>query len=266
MKKPTVTHIASFFILPLLFFYAVSSIAQLPAGHAHNDYYNTPPFYLAHQHHFGSIEADVFAVDGVLYVAHDREEIPSFGTLEETYILPIVETFRQHGGKSWPDRDAAFILLVDLKTSAEPAMGLLVSLLEKYPDVFDHRVNSHAAKVVVSGNFPEPDQFDHYPPFIWFDGRVDIIYTPQQLQRVALISMSARSGSSWDGLGEIPADEISRLTAIVDRVHTMGKKIRFWATPDTPEVWKALYEMGVDFINTDKIAELETFLNSIDDE
>ena len=250
-----------FLMIWTLFFYAEFSIAQIPAGHAHNDYYNDPPFYLAHQHHFASIEADVFAVDGLLYVAHDQEEIPAFGTLEETYILPIVRTFLKHGGKSWPDRDDTFILLVDLKTPAEPAMSLLVNLLEKYPEVFDHRINKHAVQVVVSGNFPEPEQFENYPVYIWFDGRVHISYTPSQLKRVALISMSARTGSSWDGTGNMPPSEISRLKEIVNGVHALGKKIRFWGTPDTPQVWEVLYRMGVNFINTDKVSELEAFLN-----
>ena len=37
-------------------------------AHSHNDYVRANPFYLAYNCHFASIEADVFLVDGELYV------------------------------------------------------------------------------------------------------------------------------------------------------------------------------------------------------
>lgn len=40
------------------------------------------------------------------------------------------------------------------------------------------------------------------------------------------------------------------------KLFQLNKPIRFWATPDTQLSWKALMEMGVDYINTDKITEL----------
>ena len=39
-------------------------------AHSHNDYENKTPFWLAYNSHFGSIEADIWAVKDDLYVAH----------------------------------------------------------------------------------------------------------------------------------------------------------------------------------------------------
>ena len=39
-------------------------------AHSHNDYKNNIPFLRAYEKGFGSIEADVFAVNGKLMVAH----------------------------------------------------------------------------------------------------------------------------------------------------------------------------------------------------
>jgi hypothetical protein len=36
--------------------------------------------------------------------------------------------------------------------------------------------------------------------------------------------------------------------------------VRFWATPDTPAMWKELQAAGCDLINTDKLDELRAFL------
>jgi len=52
------------------------------------------------------------------------------------------------------------------------------------------------------------------------------------------------------------------LKQIVEKAHAQGRKIRFWATPDKPEVWKALFDAGVDLINTDDLGGLQKFLLS----
>ena len=49
-----------------------SALAQSPLkkAHAHNDYEHERPFFEAFQLGFGSIEADVYAVNGELLVGH----------------------------------------------------------------------------------------------------------------------------------------------------------------------------------------------------
>lgn len=55
-------------------------------AHAHNDYEHPVPFYTAFNAGFGSIEADVFPVNGILVVAHSKKEIEPQRTLECLYI------------------------------------------------------------------------------------------------------------------------------------------------------------------------------------
>ncbi|MNC99749.1 hypothetical protein D3C83_181410 [compost metagenome] len=57
-------------------------------------------------------------------------------------------------------------------------------------------------------------------------------------------------------------EEKNKLENFVQRTHEQGRKLRFWATPDTPEVWRALQRANVDFINTDDLAGLQKFLNN----
>ena len=52
----------------------------------------------------------------------------------------------------------------------------------------------------------------------------------------------------------------AKLTEAVAKAHAHGRKIRFWATPETIETWRTLRTSGVDMINTDDLAGLEAFL------
>ena len=38
--------------------------------------------------------------------------------------------------------------------------------------------------------------------------------------------------------------------------------MRFWKTPDSPDAWKVLSDLGVDFINTDSPNALKEFFES----
>jgi alkaline phosphatase len=232
-------------------------------AHSHNDYEQKSPFFLAYNARFGSIEADIWAIDGELFVAHDRNKVSAERTIESLYILPIVKLFKENGGKPWKDSHATFQLLIDLKTGVEPTLPLLVNKLAKYPDVFDPAVNPHAVRITITGNRPGPDKFRDYPSFIFFDGGLKTRYEPEQLKRVGLYSENLAALTSWRGTQPVPVIEQKRLTQLIDSVHGLHKKIRFWNAPDTPDAWKTLMGLKVDYINTDHIPELEAYLKNL---
>ena len=53
-----------------------------------------------------------------------------------------------------------------------------------------------------------------------------------------------------------------RLAALVKRVHTQGRTIRFWNTPEMPKAWRVRSDAGVDRINTDRLTEPGDFLRA----
>jgi alkaline phosphatase len=231
-------------------------------AHSHNDYANEKPFWLAYNNHFGSIESDIWAVNGELFVAHNRSEIDPALTLDLLYIQPIVKSMRENNGKAWNDRPATFQLLVDLKTPAEPALSLLVKKLQQYPDVFNPLVNEYAIRIVITGNRPDPADFSKYPDFIYFDGILNQRYNDQQLKRIALFSENLNKFTSWNGEGNMIEKDKIRLQNVIDSVHALNKKVRFWNAPDNTNAWKTFIEMGIDYINTDHIIELAEYLNN----
>jgi len=249
--------IKHFFLFCFFFSFTGSLHAQQGrfTGHSHNDYYQERPFHLAHENYFASIEVDIWAIDGELFVAHDREEVTKEKTLKTLYIDPILKVYQENKGKAWKDYNNTFMLLVDLKTSYDPALDLLVEQLKNYPEVFNPSVNPFAVRIVVSGNAPDPKLYYRYPSFIFFDGRIEKSYTVGQLQRVPLFSNSFRDYSQWDGNGTMPQEDRRLLVKYVKQVQNIDKKVRFWAIPDTPKVWEQFMELNVDLINTDKPSE-----------
>lgn len=250
--------------LVLLLAIVVSANAQYSTlnAHSHNDYEQKTPFLLAYNAHFGSIEADIWAVNGELFVAHDSSAITRERTLDALYLQPIVKLFRKNGGKAWGDHSSTFQLMIDLKTNVNPTLPLLVELLKKYPDVFNSDVNNNGVSIVITGNRPDPSDFEKYPLWISFDGNVTLKYDALQLKRVGLFSENLEKFAKWKGKTVMDMKEEKKLVQIIDSVHGLNKKIRFWNAPDSAFAWKTLMRLKVDYINTDHIQDLATYLEN----
>ena len=54
----------------------------------------------------------------------------------------------------------------------------------------------------------------------------------------------------------------SRIAELVRRAHEQKRKLRLWAAPDTPDSWKLQQALGIDLINTDKLAEFAKYAAS----
>ncbi|MCZ4224505.1 alkaline phosphatase [Pedobacter rhodius] len=229
--------------------------------HSHNDYQQSQPFYTAYANRFASIEVDVFLVDNEFYVAHDKEDIDKRKTLESLYIEPILNQIKLNGGeKVYPD-GGKLQLLIDLKTSGEPAMKRLEEKLKPVRKYFDLKANPNAVNLVISGNIPAPEKFTAYDDIFHFDGRKSVRYTAEQMKRIAFYSASFQEFSNWNGLGRMTHQDFSKVKKFVDSIHSVGRQVRFWGNPDTKTCWIAFMKLGVDFINTDSPAELAKFLN-----
>lgn len=229
--------------------------------HSHNDYERRVPFYQAYAQQVASIEADIFEQNGELLVAHTKDELKTAQTIDELYITPIVNLFKQNGGKPWKDSGKTLTLLVDLKTPANPTLDILLTKLEKHPTVFDPAKNPLAVRVIISGNRPDPKDFYKYPSIISFDGE-HLNYTAKELEKISMISLSLREHSDWNGKGLFKKDQKAVVDKLIADVHALGKPIRFWATPDGVNAWNMLHNMGVDYINTDAPELCADFFNN----
>ncbi|MGK6351065.1 alkaline phosphatase [Parapedobacter sp. DT-150] len=236
--------------------------AYLGNAHSHNDYTRNHPFSLAYGLGFGSIEADIFLRDGELYVAHTAGEITEGGTFDALYLQPILRAFAD-ASEGWLYPDSGQLqLLVDLKTEGTATLKALEEKLLPYRAYFDSKRHPKAVKIVISGNMPAPDRFADFDGLFFFDGRPGMAYTPDQLERIGLFSASFHDFSRWNGLGRLTETDLGRVRHVVDSVHRLGKKMRFWASPDTKTTWYEWVKLGIDYINTDNPMGLAAFLTA----
>lgn len=247
-----------------------AAVVPLAQAHAHNDYRHERPLLDALAHGFTGVEADIFLVDGDLYVAHDREEITPERTLRRLYLDPLTERVRENGGHVYPNGPQV-TLLIDIKSEAVPAYRVLHRILAEYRDIFtsfgpDGRTDG-AVLAVVSGNRPYEFMSLQTIRYAGCDGRLTDLQSDAPADLIPLISDNWTNHFTWRGLGEIPAEERRKLREIVQVSHEKGRRVRFWATPDNPSpardaLWRELAAAGVDMINTDDLDGLQQFLLS----
>ena len=235
----------------------------LPAAHAHNDYLHKRPLLDALAHGFCSAEADVFLVDGVLLVAHERSSLDKRKTLKALYLDPLLERTRGNSGRVHKG-GPVFTLLIDIKDDAGKTYAALHSLLEKYVDMLSEvrggKYRARAVKVVISGNRPRLLMKSQELRFAGVDGRIGDLDSREPAHFLPMISDRWSKVFKWRGKGTISPAEAARLREIVRKAHTAGRVVRFWATPEDPAVWKVLLESGVDLVNTDDLPGLRKFL------
>lgn len=221
---------------------------------AHNDYEKPVPFNAAYRLNVGYIEADVFLIDGELFVAHTESQVEKSRTLDALYLNPLKAEIIRHDNEVYAG-GGVLSLMIDLKTEGKSTLNALVRKLNSYPEI----INCKSVRITISGDVPNPSTWNEYPNYIYFDGRPTKTYSPEQLQRVNLVSASFRDYSSWNGKGEITVAERERISEVINKVHAMGKPVRFWASPDFTNAWIKLLKIGVDVLNTDDPENLHSF-------
>lgn len=228
--------------------------AQGPGVHSHNDYDQSVPFWKAYSAGVTSIEADVYLKGNELLVAHDKDELRADRTLEGLYLEPL-QTVIALGLEP-----RSIQLLIDIKSEAYQTLEVLVKLLDNYPEI----TGSEQTSFVISGNRPALEDYVKYPSHIYFDyQRLDSVADSLVLDKIAMISLNFTNYSGWNGKGRLTREDLNKVVSIIDKAHALGKPFRFWATPDSKSAWKALSDLGVDLINTDKPFECVEYFSSL---
>jgi hypothetical protein len=226
-------------------------------AHSHNDYEQRIPFWMAYNAGFGSIEADIFLVDSVLYVAHDRGELRRNMKLDTAYLLPLLSCLQKNGGRPFADSSKKLQMLIDIKTGSVATLNALIELLKKYPAL----IHSTSISWVITGNRPAESLFTIYPGFILFDGELDKIYSKEALSKIAMMSDDFKKYSAWNGENNLTQKDDSLLMSAIMKSHRLQKPVRFWDAPDNPNAWRVFMVLQADYINTDHIDSLAAFLN-----
>ncbi|MDC6366627.1 MULTISPECIES: alkaline phosphatase [Flavobacteriaceae] len=226
--------------------------------HSHNDYHQKTPFWGAFASGVNSIEVDLILQNGELYVAHEKESIKPNFTFEELYLKPLRNIAEVYGTSRLD-----FQLMLDVKTEAESTLDEIIKAIEPYKDLCNPYLEQ-GVMVTISGHRPKPEKYQTYPEHIYFDCQETNQTRGKAWDKVAMISVSFKNFSRWNGLGRMVTNEQNLVEAFIKRTKPYKKPIRFWATPDTKTAWRTLSRMGVDYINTDVPEKAVPYLQSMD--
>lgn len=243
---------------------AQSEVAP-PVGHAHNDYASKKPLVTALEMRMKSIEVDVHLAGGMLYVAHHRPfRRQPHRRLEEMYLRPLFEYVDTHGGSVY--KDEPLLLMIDIKGDAAASYAVLKQCLKPYRHflsrIEEGRYVEGAVKVFLSGNRPLEEVLNDAEAYVFLDGRPGDLGKDIPATRMPVVSFKAAS--------ELPTPLRRRnrealsvaLQNWAERCAGEGKLLRLWAAPDKPWFWQLLLDAGIPLVNTDRPAELRTFVTS----
>jgi hypothetical protein len=245
-----------------------AQVTPLDRAHAHNDYAHQRPLLDALDAGFCSVEADVYLVDGDLWVAHDREDLKSTRRLTNLYLDPLLQRARNYGGRIYPD-GPEFHLMIDFKSEAEETYRALRNVLKDYQEMLTEfgsdGVQKKAVTIVISGNRPTELLASETHRLAFIDGRFkDMDDNKAAPDLIPWISENWMDHFVWNGRGTMTEGEEVKLKHIIGKAHEQGRKIRFWSTPETGAFWRKAHGMGVDFINTDRLKRLRSILLEIE--
>ncbi|OQR62834.1 hypothetical protein B6E66_17325 [Streptomyces maremycinicus] len=240
-------------------------------AHAHNDYEHPRPLLDALDHRFGSVEADIFLVDGRLLVAHSADQLDPARTLESLYLAPLAARVRARHGSVYRGHRQPLQLLIDIKTEGSSTYRELDRQLKRYKGLFTTyahgRIHPGPVTAVISGDRAARTPMEAQTVRrAFYDGRLADLGTSTS-SFASLISDNWTLNFTWLGVGAFPEAERQKLRTIVGTAHARGQRVRFWATPDLAgpardALWAELLAADVDYLNTDDLAGLEAFLDA----
>lgn len=228
------------------------------AVHSHNDYLQPVPFWDAFSAGCASIEVDVILQEGELMVAHEKRSIQKQRTLESLYLKPI-----QQAVALGLIQEFNFHLLIDLKTEGYATLEVLVKEVAPYAPLLYGPQNPKGLKLIISGNRPKPADYKKYPDWLVFDYQSSELTADLPWEKIGMVSLPFSKFSIWNGKGRIVEAQRQKLSSFIDMVHSFDRPVRFWASPDGKSAWKAFHELGIDYINTDRPAEANSYLRSL---
>ncbi len=231
---------------------------------SHNDYSREHPLFDALSLGFNCVEADLWLINGELYVSHDSVAPNPDITFDKMYLQPLVKRIKKNGGKVYPGSDRPFYLMVDCKTDGEAMYPVLKKKLKKYESLFCHekdgKMQESAILFYLSGRNPRKAIAAETNRFIFLDGNLEDLGKGVPATVMPVISDNYSRYIDWKGEGEMPAGELEKMREYIRRTHAEGKLFRWWGAPDRPLFKRLFIRENVDLIGADELEKLVEIL------
>lgn len=227
--------------------------------HAHNDYEHARPLFDALEQGFESVEADVWLDGADVGVSHTGA--PFVGSLATLYLDPLAARVAANGGSVHGD-GKPFFLWLDLKEGKAELLDALATQLgaRDFLTTFDDAgvAQARAVTVILTGDAARKKALvDRAAPRPYTrDSNSYAAGDPAADGKWSAYAVNYWSFMQWDGAGAIPRAQQRQLENLVNGAHATGRRIRIYASPETPEYWRAAKAAHLDFIGGDDLAGL----------
>lgn len=232
---------------------------------SHNDYWREHPLQDALSYRFNCVEADLWLIDGELYVSHERPEPKPEITFRKLYLEPLIARIKANGGKVYLESDRPFYLMVDCKAQGEEMYKVLKTQIEPYKDFFcsinGKEFKNSAILFFLSGDRPKKSLPLEVERFTFLDGQIQDLGKNIPSTLTPVVSDNYANFFTWNGEGEMPNDQLNRMREIIRKVHEEGKLFRWWGAPDTPTFKRLFIKESVDLVGADDLNALYKLLN-----
>ncbi|KAF9691415.1 hypothetical protein EKO04_010671 [Ascochyta lentis] len=254
--------------------------------HSHNDYWRDVPFYSGLAAGAISTEADVWLVDGTLYVGHEPSALTKSRTLESLYINPILDTLHRMNPESpfLPDGSSngvfdtapfqTLYFFIDFKTAADELWPAVLQALEplrngSWLSTYDGKSFSERPVTVIgTGNTELSDVRKYLPRDVFLDAPLAQLGEPRykDLTSNEAIIASTNFAATFGEIRkpELNDTQLAKLRKQIDIAHQKGIKARYWNQPNWPiktrnAIWRTLWEEGIDLLNVDDLKAAAEF-------
>ncbi|KAI0067739.1 hypothetical protein BV25DRAFT_1819157 [Artomyces pyxidatus] len=256
--------------------------------HSHNDYWRDVPLLSALSFGVQSVEADVWLINGTLFIGHEEAALTPQRTFSSLYIQPLLQALAAQNPKNEftvnqtspngvfdTSSGTSLHLLVDIKTNGTEALPFILKALQPLRSAgylttsTNGSVTPSAVTVIGTGNSPLDGVKALEPRDYFFDGPLDSLNDTSMnttwdasLSPIASTDYGAAVG--WSGISAISDSQRSIITTLVNDAHSRGIQARFWDTPGWPiharnNVWRELLDDGADWLNADDLEAAANF-------
>ena len=233
---------------------------------SHNDYTRARPLWDAVDRGFNCVEADLWLIDGEIYVAHDREKVKPERAFEKLYIEPLAQLVAQNKGRVHRKGKKPFMLMIDCKSDGEQMLPVLKAKLEKYRSMFCYvengKMHKRAILLFISGKRPMKTILEQGDGYMFLDGTISELGSNIDSDMMPVVSDNFTKFVKWNGEGEISQSELEKMRGYIAKTHAEGKLFRWWGAPDKAQFKKLFIEEGVDLIGAD---DLDILIDVIQD-
>ncbi|EDU44026.1 hypothetical protein PtrSN002B_006657 [Pyrenophora tritici-repentis] len=254
--------------------------------HSHNDYWRDVPFYSGLSQGAISTEADVWLLNGTLYVGHEPAALTDRRTLESLYIQPILDTLHrqnpdtrfvqpgEQNGVFDTSSGQTLYFFIDIKTAVDETWPAVLAALEplrsgNWLTTYDGKtLRKNPVTVIGTGNTQLSDVIASSPRDVFFDAPLAELnstkYASLSANEAPIASTNFASSFGDVRKREFNDTQLATLRSQLDGAHDKGIMARYWNQPAYPvgtrnAVWRILWDEGVDLLNVDDLAGAAEF-------